>query len=150
MAYVVVAKIRAMNEINKKVPILLEINSTGGNVAGGMAIINAMLSSRAPIITLINGEACSMAALISICGNKRFMYSNSFWMLHQIRDIVGDSSSVIKDRAAYLEKLDITINQIIDKATKLSSEDRQKANTGELWFDCQQCLARGVIDKIAG
>jgi ATP-dependent Clp protease protease subunit len=150
MAFVVVAKIRAMNEINKKQPILLEINSQGGNVAGGMAIINAILSSKAPIITLINGEACSMAALISICGDERFMYSNSFWMLHQIRDIIGDSSSVIKDRAAYLEKLDITINQIIDRATKLSSEDRKKANTGELWFDAEQCLARNVVDKIAG
>jgi ATP-dependent Clp protease protease subunit len=150
MAFIVVAKIRAMNEMNKKQPILIEINSRGGTVAGGISIINAMLSSKAPIITLINGEACSMAAYISICGNERFMYGNSFWMLHPVQDLVGDYISFIKDRAAYLDKLEKTMDTIIQAATKLSEEDVKKAKTGELWFNAEQCLARNVVDKIAG
>ena len=149
-AIITVAKIRALNETRTKQPILIEINSPGGDVGSGIAIINAIHSSRIPIITLINGEACSMAALISMCGHERYIYKNSFWMLHPVQDLVGDYISFIKDRATYLEKLEITINSLVKEHTKLSEIDITKANHGELWFDAEQCLARGVVDKIAG
>lgn len=78
------------------------------------------------------------------------MYGNSFWMLHPVQDLVGDYISFIKDRAAYLDKLEKTMDTIIQAATKLSEEDVKKAKTGELWFNAEQCLARNVVDKIAG
>jgi len=145
----VVTKIYAMNEINKKAPIVLEINSPGGSVADGFAIINAIKSSAAPIITLINGEACSMAAYISIFGNKRYMYKNSFWMMHPMSSGVNDYVSFIKDRAKYLSVLDNIMIEILKQKTKLSKVDIEKAINGELWFNAEQCLARGVVDKLA-
>ena len=149
-AIITVAKIRALNETKTKIPIIIEICSPGGDVGAGIAIINAIHSSRIPVVTLINGEACSMAALISMCGHERYIYKNSFWMLHPVQDLVGDYISFIKDRATYLEKLEITINSLVREHTKLSEADITKANHGELWFDSEQCIGRGVVDKIAG
>jgi ATP-dependent Clp protease protease subunit len=148
-AIITVAKIRALNETKTKHPIIIEICSPGGDVGSGIAIINAIRSSRIPIVTLINGEACSMAALISMCGHERYMYKNSFWMLHPVQDFIHDYSNFIKDRAAYLSKLEKTVDLLVREHTKLSEVDIKKATTGELWFDAEQCLARAIVDKLA-
>lgn len=65
-ADIIVSKIKAMNILDLKKDIILEINSPGGDVSCGFSIINAMEQSKAPIHTIISGQCCSMAAMISI------------------------------------------------------------------------------------
>ena len=79
-ADMVCSKLRAMNYLNKTEPITLEINSPGGFVTYGLSIIDTIISIDAPIHTIVSGEACSMAAMISIVGTKRFITPNGFWM----------------------------------------------------------------------
>jgi ATP-dependent Clp protease protease subunit len=147
-ADVVCSKLRAMNILNPKKPITLEINSPGGSVSDGMSIINTIEHVQAPIITIISGEACSMAALIAICGDKRLIYTNSYWMQHSTSDIVGDYIQYIKDRTKFLCEFEHRTEKILKLKTKLTNSDIVKIRTGELWLSADQCLQKGIVDEI--
>jgi len=143
----VVSKLRAMDLINHK-PITIEINSPGGSVPDGMSIINAIESIKSPVITLITGNACSMAALISVAADKRLIYGNSYWMQHSTSDIVGDYINYIKDRTKFLCEFEHRTEKMLKNKTKLTTNDIMKIRTGELWLNADQCLAKGVVDEI--
>ena len=144
---IVVSKLRAMDIINHK-PIYLEINSPGGSVSDGMSIINAMEHIKSPVYTIISGQVCSMAALVSICGDKRFIYRNSYWMQHSTSDIVGDYIQYIKDRTKFLCEFEHRTEKILKLHTKLSNNDIMKIRTGELWLSADQCLEKGIVDTV--
>jgi len=146
-ADMVCSKLRAMDILNRK-PIYLEINSPGGHVADGMSIINTIEHIKSPVITIVSGQVCSMAALVSICGDKRLMYANSYWMQHSTSDIVGDYINYIKDRTKFLCEFEHRTEKMLKNRTKLSDNDITKIRTGELWLNADQALAKGVIDEI--
>ena len=126
-------KLIAMSIKDRNKPIFLEINSPGGSVTDGIAIINTIQSLPNPVITVINGEACSMAGIISVVGDRRQIAPNSYWMGHALQDIVGGTPQTIKDRGAYLEKLENDLGKIFKAKTKLTDEEFQKMLKGELW-----------------
>ncbi len=68
----------------EKEPIYMYINSPGGCLASGYAIIDQMSACNCPIFTIVRGQAFSMGAIITVFGDKGFRYStpNSSLMLH--------------------------------------------------------------------
>ena len=144
---VVCSKLRAMDILNHK-NISLEINSPGGSVPDGMSIVNTIEHIKSKVITIISGQACSMAALISICGDYRLIYANSYWMQHSTSDIVGDYVNYIKDRTKFLCEFEHRTEKMLKLKTKLSNTDIIKIRTGELWLSAKQALDKGVVDEI--
>jgi ATP-dependent Clp protease protease subunit len=147
-ADLVVSKIKAMNILDQKKEIIIEINSPGGDVSCGFSIINAIEQSKAPITTRINGQACSMAALISIVGKRREIFYNSYWMQHPLSEGQMDYLQFIKDRTKFLIHLDKVTDGILNKYTKLTKSDLHKCSTGELWLSAQECVNKGIADTI--
>lgn len=144
----VCSKLRAMDYLDKKKTITLEINSPGGMVAYGLAIIDTIHSISAPITTVISGEACSMAAMISIVGAKRYITRNSVWMQHCSSDLVGDYLTHIKDRTTFLLKLEKKMDAILKNTTKLTPKQMNQIKNGELWLFAEECLQYGIVEKI--
>jgi len=145
----VVSKLIVMSNESRKKPIILEINSPGGNVTDGIAIMNTIqLVANAPIVTVINGEACSMAGFISIVGDKRLITPNSHWMGHPISDTVWGSPKTIKDRGLYLERLEQNLHDIFKNKTKLTDKEFEQMLRGELWLNDEECLKKGIVDEI--
>jgi ATP-dependent Clp protease protease subunit len=131
-----------------KAPIYLEINSVGGSVADGIAIMNTIQHIPCPVITIINGEACSMAGIISVMGSIRMMTPHSYWLGHPMYDEVGGNPQTIQDRGIYLSKLEEDLQSVFKTKTKLTSEEFQKMMRGELWLSTNECLAKGIVDEI--
>lgn len=147
-ADITVTKILSMNILDSKKEIIIEINSPGGDVSCGFNIINAIEQSKAPIHTIISGQACSMAAMISITAKKRSIYYNSYWMQHPLSEGQADYLQFIKDRTKFLIHLDKVTENILLKYTKLNKSDIHKTSTGELWLSAEDCLKKGIVDKI--
>ena len=138
----------ALDSLNNK-PIILWINSGGGNVADGFSIIDAMKGISSPVITLIVGEACSMAGVISIAGDKRWMTEHAIWMSHEMAGgIWGDYTSKVLDRAGFLKKEQKKLLEFIKNHTKLTKRELQKAKKGELWLYPEECKLKGIIDIV--
>jgi len=147
-ADILVTKIKAMNYLDNKRKITIEINSPGGDISAGFTIINAIEQSEAPIHTICSGEACSMAALIFITAKKRKMYHNSYIMFHPLQEGQCDYLQYIKDRVKFLTQLEKTMSGLCKKYTKLTSLDMHKMNAGELWLTAQEALQKKVCDEI--
>lgn len=144
----VCSKLRSMDYLDNKKPITLEINSPGGMVSYGLSIIDTISSIKAPVTTIISGQACSMAAMISIVGAKRYITKNSVWMQHSSSDMLGGYVQHIKDATAFLIKMEARMNHIIKQKTKLSNRQMTQIKNGELWLFAEECLQFGIVDKI--
>ena len=118
-------------------------------MSAGFALINVMQKVKSKIITIVNSEACSMASMIAIAGNERWITPNGVIMFHDMAGgIGGDYSLKVKDRAIFLEKYYKLLENHMKKHTKLSIKEIRKARIGELWLFADECLKKGVVDKI--
>jgi len=129
-------------------PIKLLINSIGGCVSDGLAILDVMEAIKSPVYTFITGTAMSMAALISICGARRFITSNGVWMNHESRTEHKDYLGRLHDRLAWDLKQENDLNTIILNRTKLTSKEIEQCNSGELWFGAKETVEKGICDEI--
>ncbi len=58
------------------------INSPGGSVMGGLSIFTALVASEKKVITQIDGIAASIAAVIFMAGQERYMMEYGLFMIH--------------------------------------------------------------------
>lgn len=142
-----IAQIMALQLISDD-PIVLWINSPGGYLTYGFSLIDTMRLSKVPIYTVIKGQACSMAGLISIAGHKRYMTENSIWMAHDIHSGVIDYGEKIKARAEQMLSEQGKVFEFLKGNTKLDRKDLKKAKYQELWLSPKECLDKGIVDMV--
>jgi len=129
-------------------PIVLWINSRGGSVYDGFAIIDCINGLISPVMTIINGEACSMGGIISIFGKERYMTKNAVWMAHDLTSGAYDYISKAKYRIQNGLKLQSKVMQMFRDKTKLTEDDLEQVRHGELWLDATECKKKGIVDHI--
>ena|SRR3990167_1499226 len=131
-------------------PIKLWINSFGGEDDMLFYMYDAITASSAPVYTIGTGMICSAAALLLVCGDRRYATPNSWYMTHKGRfQIEGDEDEV---RAA--TDLSSAVSdrywKLIGRHTTRSPKwwfSRSKGR-GELWMDVDDMLKNGVIDDV--
>ena len=68
--------------------IYLHINSFGGSVFAGLSAVDYIQSCDVPVTSIVEGCAASAATLMSCVATHRQMRSNSFMLIHQIRECI--------------------------------------------------------------
>ena len=144
-----IKKIVALDR-KKVAPIALYINSPGGCVDSGFSIIDSINGIDSPVITIIIGQACSMAGILSIAGKQRYMTEHSVFLAHDMSGGVhgGDYTTKTIDRVKFMKKEQEKCERFLAKHTKLTSEEIVKARHGELWLDSKDCLKKGIVDEV--
>lgn len=101
MAYNISSELMIIDNMEEEAgkPISLYINSPGGSVNAGFAIIDTMNSLKSPVYTICIGLAASMGATILSSGfkGKRVAYPNSTILVHQMSTNNGDRFVNIQD-----------------------------------------------------
>jgi ATP-dependent Clp protease, protease subunit len=149
MAYQIVSALLVLDEQNSK-PIQLFINSPGGSVHAGLAIIDAMKFIKAPVYTYCVGLAASMGAAILAAGEKghRYAMPNATVMLHQVS---GGSEGNIQDQRvslAYSERLNKKLMKIIANNVNKTFEQLEKDTLRDKWMFADEAKDYGVIDEV--
>ena len=128
------------------------INSYGGDVHAGFAVIDAMEVSRLPIQTVGIGAICSMAALIFTAGTpgKRIMARNAFIMTHHFSEGV---EGTYHDFIAMRKTQDIMDKRFIDhfvKRTKMTEKQVRDIllSPTDRWITAQEALELGLCDIV--
>jgi len=147
MANQIISKLVALDSLNTR-PITMYINSPGGCVADGLAIADTMKGIQSQVITMVMGEACSMASVISTCGDKRYVLPHAIWMMHDMSVYAGDYYAKTRAREKSWQHYYNTLINILKKYTKLSQAEFDLAERGELWLNAEECVKKGVADKI--
>jgi ATP-dependent Clp protease, protease subunit len=149
MASYVTQALLHLNKINSQ-PIQLYINSPGGSVIDGFAIINIMNDIDAPVYTCAKGLAASMGALLLAAGEKghRYALPDSVIMIHEGSNSSQGTSSNFKSYAKFSEKLDERADKFLAKVTGKTLKQIQKDTLVDLWMFSEDALNYGIIDEI--
>jgi len=107
-------------------PIYLVINSIGGLRVLAFAICDAIRISRAPVYTVIQGQALSSAAIIFLAGEKRYITKYSRIMIHDVSVDGIDKKLTESDFKNFRKKLEKTNKEIVQFVMERTGLSRRK------------------------
>lgn len=130
--------------------ITLYINSPGGSLTAGLAIVDAIRLCRNSVSTVATGIAASTAAIILACGEpgKRFITENCDIMIKQPG---GDSRGQASDILIYRDHIIDTrskINRLLSAATGKCVEEIAADTERETWFTSSGAVQYGIADAV--
>lgn len=133
-------------------PILLVISSPGGSVDAGFAVWDQVMMITSPVRTLVTGLAASMGSVLSLCAEKghRYATENSRIMIHQpsIHAVIRAPATDLEIHAKEIEKTREQLVNLYAKHTGQSKEVIRKALDRDCWYDPEEALKFGLLDKI--
>jgi ATP-dependent Clp protease protease subunit len=132
-------------------PIKMIVNSFGGSVYDGFALIGVMENSKTPIHTYCYGSAMSMALLILVSGHKRFGHRLATFMYHECLDSPAyDKLATLKENLEETKRImKVYDDQLLSK-TKLKRKQIEDTKRIKLdWYmSPEEALTYKVIDQI--
>ncbi len=148
-ANIIVSELLYLDSINHN-DISLYINSPGGSVTAGMAILDTMNFIKSDVSTICIGMAASMGAFLLSCGTKgkRYCLENSEVMIHQPLGGAQGQATEIKIAAERIIKMKNKLNKILAKNTNQPLERIELDTERDHYLDANEALDYGIIDKI--
>jgi ATP-dependent Clp protease protease subunit len=137
-----------LNSLSQVEPINLFMCSQGGEVDAGMAIYDLIQWIPAPVYTIGMGNCASMAAILLMSGQQRFIFPHCWVMLHQTSGFVWGDKDTTVSRASMMERQEKQILALQAIHTGQSEEQIAKDTIKEKWFDAGEALAYGIVDEI--
>ncbi|MFC1547708.1 ATP-dependent Clp endopeptidase proteolytic subunit ClpP [Candidatus Neomarinimicrobiota bacterium] len=130
--------------------IFLYINSPGGIITSGMAIIDTMKFIKPDVATICMGQAASMAAIILASGapGKRSALPNARVMIHQPAGGVEGQASDIEIHAAEIVKLKKELTRILAKLTGQTVKRIEKDTDRNFFMSAEDAKEYGLIDEL--
>ena len=151
-ASVVIAQLLFLQMEDPNSDITMYINSPGGSINAGLAIVDTMNYLSCDISTVVIGTAASMGSVIASSGTKgkRYILPHSEFLIHQAR-VPGVSYSVNDDlqiTAKHLDKNDKIITEILAKNTGKSYEQLERDMARDNWMNAKEAVEYGLCDEI--
>ena len=128
----------------------IHINSPGGDVFEGRAIMAAIQSFGGKTIAKIDSVCASAATSIALACDEVEMVDGSFFMIHNAHMIAWGDKQDLRDAADFVEKIEGAIVADYTVKTGKTEEDIRAMMDAETWFTASEALDNGFIDRIAG
>jgi ATP-dependent protease ClpP protease subunit len=128
----------------------VHINSPGGEVWEGIAILNSLRRHPATVTAVIDGLAASAASFIAVGADKTIMGRNTEMMIH---DAWGIAIGPAADMRAMGERLDKLSDNIASMYADKAGGDTGKWRgfmLEETWYDADEAVAAGLADEVEG
>lgn len=150
MANTVIAQLLFLQSEDPKKDIHLYVNSPGGSVTAGLAIIDTMNHIKNDVSTVCVGLAASMAAVILSAGkkSKRFALPNAEVMIHQPSGGVEGQATDIAITAKRILKTREVTNKILATNTGKPVTQIDKDVERDFFMDAEEAKKYGIIDKV--
>lgn len=150
-ANLVVAQLLFLASEDPKRDIKLYINSPGGSVYDGLAIIDTMNYIGPDVQTIGIGLQASMGAMLLSSGakGKRFILPNARVMIHQ--PSYGTGQAKVTDQEIELREglyLKKRLVEILAKNTGKNPEQVEKDMDRDNWMSAEEALKYGIVDEI--
>ena len=150
VANLVIAQLLFLEAEDTKKDIHLYINSPGGSVSAGLAILDTMNTIKPHVATVTVGIAASAAAVILSAGQKgkRYALPNSEVMIHQVMGGAEGQATDIEIAAKHILKTKEVLNKILAKNTGKSVDQITKDAERDHWMSADEAKKYGIIDDI--
>jgi ATP-dependent protease ClpP protease subunit len=142
-----------------KKPILLRINTPGGDEIAGLSVVDFVLGVRqggVPIDTLVMGEGASMGSILMQCGETRYITQSSVVLIHESRYFFEDSKWVekisdLEERLRLGRLLERRANELIAERSVFDGnvEELMAAyGSSDWWLTAEEAVWLGFADEI--
>lgn len=152
-ANIVVAQLLFLASEDPKRDIKLYINSPGGSVYDGLAIIDTMNYVQPDVQTIGIGLQASMGAMLLACGakGKRYLLPNSRVMIHQ--PSYGTGQAKVTDQEIELKEglfLKKRLVEILAERTGKDPKQVEKDMDRDNWMSAEEAKEYGIVDEVIG
>ena len=148
----IICQVLMLDAQDPNAEIQIYINSPGGSVTAGLAILDVLRHIKAPISTVAVGSCASMAAVLLAAGGtkgKRYALPHAEIMVHQPLGggVQGQATDLII-RAEHIKSVRDTLNGLLADATGKTVQEIAAATERDNFMTAPQAQAFGLIDKI--
>jgi ATP-dependent Clp protease, protease subunit len=151
VANLIIAQLLFLEAEDPEKDISIYINSPGGSITAGLAILDTMKFVKPDIVTICVGQAASMAAVLLAAGSKgkRFSLPNSRIMIHQpsMQGLAGQAAD-IDIYAKEILRMREALNQLLADATGQSLERIARDVDRDYIMSPEQAVEYGMIDRV--
>jgi ATP-dependent Clp protease protease subunit len=150
MANTIIAQLLFLEKEDPKADIQMFINSNGGHITDGLAILDTMNYVKPDVSTIAVGQAASMGSVLLAGGakGKRFSLPNSKIHIHQPLGGIEGQASDIDIAAKEIIKTRVRIFEMLSKFTGRKISEIEKDADRDKYFTAKEALDYGLIDKI--
>jgi len=152
VANMIIAQLLFLANEDSKADVNLYVNSPGGSVSAGMAIIDTMNFVQPDIATYIIGQAASMGSLIAVSGarGKRFTLRNARNLMHQplLSGVLEGQASDIEIEAREMLRIRERLYSIYAEASGQPVERIARDCDRNKWLDEKEMLDYGLVDAV--
>ncbi len=150
LANLVIAQLLFLEGDDPDRDISIYINSPGGSVTAGLAILDTMRFVKPAIGTFCVGQAASMAAVLLSAGakGKRFALPNSRIIIHQPLGMVQGQATDIAIQAREILRLRERLNRILVETTGRTYEKIAEDTDRDYIMAARQAKEYGIIDEV--
>lgn len=152
MSNLVVAQLLFLSNEDPDADIHIYINSPGGSISAGMAMLDTMQFVRCDVATYCIGMAASMGAVLLAAGTKgkRFALPNSRVMLHQplLSGVLEGPATDLDIEAQELLRIRHNLYEFLAGATGKSVETIEQDCDRNKWLDANEAVEYGMIDRV--
>ncbi|KWA10669.1 head maturation protease, ClpP-related [Burkholderia territorii] len=143
----------ALRAIGAGVPVVVNLNSPGGDFFEGVAIYNLLRQHDAEVTVNVMGLAASAASVIAMAGDKILMGDGAFLMIHNAWSVaVGNRHDFIA-AAETLAPFDDAMASLYAKRSGMSKAEAAALMDKETWIGAEQAvengMATGLLDGTA-
>jgi len=149
LANIIVSELLYLDSINNN-DISLYINSPGGSITAGMAIMDTMNYIKSNVSTICIGMAASMAAFLLSCGEKgkRYILPNAEVMIHQPLGGVNGQATEMKIVAERILSIKDKLNKMLSQNTGQDLKRIEQDTERDHFLTAKETLDYGIVDKI--
>jgi len=131
-------------------PIRVFVNSYGGSVYDGYAIVSELIASKTPIHTIVTGYAMSMGLAIFMAGDKRFISKYGTLMYHEISSSLQGSREEIKRAGEEYDRLQEMYDELIMERSTLTKEELEEhqKSVSDWFIPSKVALEKGLATDL--
>lgn len=162
MANLIVAQLLYLESVNSSKPIKLYINSPGGSVTAGLAIYDTMQFVKAPVHTMVMGQAASMGSFLAQAGaaGYRYVLPESRTMIHRVSSGTRGTSGSVHIQELQMEdairsfdegkRLNKRLTELYVKhnSTDKSFEELFDTMKFDTFLSAQEAVDAGFADRV--
>lgn len=129
--------------------IAMRINSPGGDVFEGVAILNMLRAQGKPVDVFVDGLAASAASIIAMAGDTITMGSGAMMMIHNAWGGCIGNAAEMEKMLASLTAIDASIVQIYAGRTGMKPKEAKALMDAETWMTAADCISNGFATALA-
>lgn len=150
VANVIIAQLLFLQSQDPKKDISIYINSPGGVVTAGLAILDTMRFISCDVATYCVGQCASMGAMLLSAGTKgkRYALKNSRIMIHQPLGGAEGQCTDIQIQAAEIQRLKDVLTDMLARNCNKDIEDVEKDAERDFFMSADEALNYGLIDNV--